>query len=317
MKLYPFIFILTFVILLLFLYMGDEKEGFKGAPAPPEKYLPCENGFEVDRRSTPWHPGGGAGVDVDGWCMKRGTDKWTSKKYGHKRPLNPAYKPPGKPAAPPPPGKPAAPPPPGKPAAPPPPGKPAGKPAAPPPPNNDPTDLPPPDKKCDPMPKRPTQSSSIIRSPERPDFIKASNINTTESDAQNANKEQSSNVYNSAIQSSIQNINGDIQYIQSLIDQINSKIPRTINDIVAGNISQTDDPKKAYITIRNEPYNIVDPFNPDRPSITTGKWIIDAVLPLGKKGDPGVQGPPGDPGPKGEPGAPGGRGRRGDWGSKP
>ena len=138
----------------------------------------------------------------------------------------------------------------------------------------------------------------------------------SELDAQNQNKENSFAIYTLSIGTSIQNINDEIGYVQSLIDQINSKLPRSIDDIVAGNISQSDNPKQCSINIRNQPYKIIDPINPNRGTINTGKWVIDAILPRGQKGEPGIQGPPGDKGDKGIPGEAGSSGRRGNWGSK-
>jgi hypothetical protein len=117
-----------------------------------------------------------------------------------------------------------------------------------------------------------------------------------------------------SLTSSINNIDNDISYIQRLINDINSKIPRTINDIVSGNVSQTDDPSLVSINIRNVPYQIVDPIKQDGSQVTIGKWYIDAVLPRGKKGQKGSKGLPGEKGDTGPPGDAGPKGRKGDWG---
>lgn len=144
-------------------------------------------------------------------------------------------------------------------------------------------------------------------------------VNTSsisKSDVQDKNKQNAYSLYNTSISTSIQNIDDDINYIQTFVDQINMQIPRTINDIVPGNVSQTDNPKQVSINIRNEPYTIIDPINPNRGEIKVGKWYIDAILPRGIKGDPGIQGPPGPIGDKGDPGDPGQQGPRGNWGTQ-
>jgi hypothetical protein len=102
-------------------------------------------------------------------------------------------------------------------------------------------------------------------------------------------------------------INQKINNIQTLIAQINSMVPGTIQDIIPGTISSTQDLTTVGINIVNQPYT-------DSCGNLLGKWVINAVLPQSVDGVQGPQGPKGLQGPPGPPGPPGIRGDRGPWG---
>jgi hypothetical protein len=98
-----------------------------------------------------------------------------------------------------------------------------------------------------------------------------------------------------------------INNIQTLIAQINSMVPGTIQDIIPGTISSTQDLNTVGINIVNQPYT-------DSCGNLLGKWVVNAVLPQSMDGVQGPQGPKGLQGPPGPPGPPGIRGDRGPWG---
>lgn len=102
-------------------------------------------------------------------------------------------------------------------------------------------------------------------------------------------------------------INQKINNIQTLIAQINSMVPGTIQDIIPGTITSTQDLTTVGINIVNQPYT-------DSCGNLLGKWVINAVLPQSVDGVQGPQGPKGLQGPPGPPGPPGIRGDRGPWG---
>lgn len=100
--------------------------------------------------------------------------------------------------------------------------------------------------------------------------------------------------------------------IQTLIDDINSKLPQDITYINTGSINHTSFENavagNASISIVNSP--ITDPIT----SKTVANWTINASLPLGPPGDRGLDGPQGPNGKQGQPGAKGEDGPRGPYG---
>jgi hypothetical protein len=100
--------------------------------------------------------------------------------------------------------------------------------------------------------------------------------------------------------------------IQSLIDDINSKLPQDITYINVGSINHTSFDNavagNASISIVNNP--TTDPIT----SKMVANWTINASLPLGPPGDRGLDGPQGPNGKQGQPGAKGEEGPRGPYG---
>lgn len=103
--------------------------------------------------------------------------------------------------------------------------------------------------------------------------------------------------------------------IQTLIDDINTKLPQDITYINVGSINHTSFENalagNSSINIVNTP--ITDPIT----SKTVANWTINASLPLGPPGERGLDGPQGPNGKQGSTGAAGGQGPRGPYGQPP
>lgn len=106
----------------------------------------------------------------------------------------------------------------------------------------------------------------------------------------------------------IQAINTEIAKIQGLIQQINSLLPGSINDIRPRNIVSTPNLANIGINIVNQPYA-------DACGNLLGCWFIDMTLPQSPDGNQGPVGPPGEAGPPGMEGPVGQQGPRGPWAS--
>ena len=103
--------------------------------------------------------------------------------------------------------------------------------------------------------------------------------------------------------------------IQTLIDDINSKLPQDITYINVGSINHTT---FENALARNSSINIVNtPITDPITSKTVAKWTINATLPLGPPGERGLDGPQGPNGKQGSTGAAGGQGPRGPYGQPP
>jgi len=133
-----------------------------------------------------------------------------------------------------------------------------------------------------------------------------------ERDAYNENKETTSNINTITSDRNLENVDAQISDCQSLIDEINSIIPRKIQDIHMGTVSQTDNLDDVKIEIGTNTEMSLDPItNNNAPSSI---WTINATLPRGKQGPPGIQGEKGETGDIGETGLTGSQGQQGPWG---
>lgn len=133
-----------------------------------------------------------------------------------------------------------------------------------------------------------------------------------ENAAYNDNKATTSTISTLSTEQSLANIDTQMTNCQNLINEINSVIPRRIQDIRMGTISQTDNLDSVNISIETQTEMTLDPItNQNGPSSV---WTINAVLPRGQQGPQGIQGPKGATGPVGETGQPGAKGQQGPWG---
>ena len=130
--------------------------------------------------------------------------------------------------------------------------------------------------------------------------------------AYNDNKANTGNITTMTNDRNLENVDAQISDCQKLIDEINSIIPRKIQDIKLGTVSQTDNLDDVKIQIGTITEMSLDPItNTNGPSSV---WTINAVLPRGKQGPPGIQGEKGETGDVGEPGQTGPQGQQGPWG---
>ena len=133
-----------------------------------------------------------------------------------------------------------------------------------------------------------------------------------ERSAYNENKETTGTINTLSTNRSLENIDSQITDCQTLINEINSVIPRKIQDIRMGTVSQTDNLEEVNVLITTETQMALDPItNENGPSSI---WTINAVLPRGKQGPQGIQGEKGETGDVGETGEQGQQGQQGPWG---
>lgn len=130
--------------------------------------------------------------------------------------------------------------------------------------------------------------------------------------AYNENKATTGDINALTNDRNLDNIDSQISNCQKLIDEINSIIPRKIQDIQMGSISQTDNLDDVKIEIGTTTVMALNPItNTNGPSSV---WTINAVLPRGKQGPSGIQGEKGETGDIGETGKTGTQGQQGPWG---
>ena len=133
-----------------------------------------------------------------------------------------------------------------------------------------------------------------------------------ERDAYNDNKATTGTINTLSTDRSLENVDSQITDCKKLIDEINSIIPRKIQDFRMGTVSQTDNLEEVKIIINAETEISLDPItNENGPS---GVWTIDAVLPRGQQGPQGIQGEKGETGEMGDTGEQGKPGQQGPWG---
>jgi len=133
-----------------------------------------------------------------------------------------------------------------------------------------------------------------------------------ESQSVNENKAITSNITSSTYNSKLTSITNQMNNCQSLINEINTMIPRSIENIQIGTVSQTDNLDDVGVNIQTSSTLQMDPItNLNAPSST---WTINWILPRGQPGEPGLQGPKGAAGPTGDVGADGKQGLQGPWG---
>jgi len=128
------------------------------------------------------------------------------------------------------------------------------------------------------------------------------------------NKLISSSIADATQQTALGNIQSLITQCESLIYNVNEKLPMTISDIIPGTIVTDSTLSNAKFIIDISNNSVPNPFDSSK-TMKVGKWIINAILPTGQPGPVGPVGPEGPPGDMGEPGDVGGIGPRGPWGT--
>ena len=142
----------------------------------------------------------------------------------------------------------------------------------------------------------------------------ASQPATNETQSVSENKATTSLITESTYNSKLTNISNQIDSCQSMMNEINSMLPRTINDIQPGTISQTDNLDNVNIDIQTSTTMTMNPVT--KKNTPSGQWTINMILPRGKNGEQGIQGIKGAKGETGEMGIQGKRGLQGPWGSE-
>jgi len=133
-----------------------------------------------------------------------------------------------------------------------------------------------------------------------------------ERDAYNDNKDTTGKINSISSDRNLENIDTKINNCQKLIDEINAVLPRKIEDIQIGRVSQTENLEDVNIDINTQTQMTLDPItNQNTPSSI---WTINAILPRGKQGPSGIQGQKGESGMIGDTGKPGKQGQQGPWG---
>ena len=129
----------------------------------------------------------------------------------------------------------------------------------------------------------------------------------------NASKLTSSKTYLSIGDGQLNAIDSEIESCMNLINDINQRIPYKIQDIIIGEVSQSENEAEVGINIES---SITDKnINPiTNESMETAVWTLSVVLPKGRKGIIGDKGPKGDQGESGEQGPIGEQGQQGPWG---
>ncbi len=126
------------------------------------------------------------------------------------------------------------------------------------------------------------------------------------------NKAITSNISSTTYNSKLTSLTNQINECQSLNNQINTMVPRSIENIQVGTVSQTDNLDEVGVSIQTSSTMQTDPItNQPAPSST---WTINWILPRGQEGEQGIQGPKGPMGPDGDVGPDGKQGLQGPWG---
>ena len=136
---------------------------------------------------------------------------------------------------------------------------------------------------------------------------------TDEGDAYMDNKATTGEITDKTTDSKLRDVESQINECRTIIQDINRVLPRSLNNITIGEVTQTDDINKIGISIEQsidtETLNTIT--NEKEPS---AKWVINAILPRGQKGLPGLKGEKGPPGDIGIIGKDGKQGEQGPWG---
>ena len=136
---------------------------------------------------------------------------------------------------------------------------------------------------------------------------------TDEGDAYMDNKATTGEITDNTTDSKLRDIESQINECRTIIQEINRVLPRSLNNITIGEVTQTDDINKIGISIEQsidtETLNTIT--NKKEPS---AKWVINAILPRGQKGPHGLKGEKGPPGDIGIIGKDGIQGEQGPWG---
>lgn len=129
-----------------------------------------------------------------------------------------------------------------------------------------------------------------------------------------ANRATTKKIASTTYNSKLNDITTQINNCKSLIDEINSIIPRNIDNIKIGNVSQTTDLDAVNVTIDTRSVLQYDPVTKE--NAPTSEWTLNWILPMGKQGPTGIQGPIGPTGKEGKDGSVGARGLQGPWGKE-
>lgn len=135
----------------------------------------------------------------------------------------------------------------------------------------------------------------------------------SEGDQTIANKNISSDINQITFDAQLQDIQSKINMCNNLVEDINAKIPVSIDNITINSVSQTPNVNDVGITINTGTVDTISSIT--NLPIKTGKWSLDIVLPEGKPGAPGIQGIQGPTGSQGETGEQGETGPQGKWGA--
>jgi hypothetical protein len=136
---------------------------------------------------------------------------------------------------------------------------------------------------------------------------------TDEGDAYMDNKATTGEITDNTTDSKLRDVESQINECRTIIQDINRVLPRNLNNITIGEVTQTDDINKIGISIEQsidtETLNTIT--NKKEPS---AKWLINAILPRGQKGPRGMKGEKGAYGNLGIIGKDGIQGEQGPWG---
>jgi hypothetical protein len=135
---------------------------------------------------------------------------------------------------------------------------------------------------------------------------------TNESQSVSENKQTTTDIAEKTYNGKLANVTNQMNISQTLINELNSMIPRSIDNIQIGNVSQTDTLDDVNIDIQSTTALEMDPITKKNEPFST--WTINFVLPRGKQGSPGIQGPKGQTGKTGDDGENGKPGLQGPWG---
>jgi len=135
---------------------------------------------------------------------------------------------------------------------------------------------------------------------------------TNESQSVSENIETTSNIFQTTYDGKLANITNQMNTCQLMLDELNSTIPRSIDNIVIGNVSQTDNLDEVNVDIQSKATLSIDPISGK--NVPSSRWTMNFVLPRGRRGQQGVQGPKGNKGPDGDDGENGKTGLQGPWG---
>jgi len=135
---------------------------------------------------------------------------------------------------------------------------------------------------------------------------------TNESQSVSENKQTTTDITEKTYNGKLANVTNQMNTCQLMLDELNSTIPRSIDNIVIGNVSQTDNLDEVNVDIQSKATLSIDPISGK--NAPSSIWTMNFVLPRGKRGQQGVQGSKGPIGKTGDSGENGKTGLQGPWG---
>ena len=136
---------------------------------------------------------------------------------------------------------------------------------------------------------------------------------TDEGDAYMDNKGIAGDLINSTTDEKLKSVESQIKACRDIIQNINRVLPRSLNNITIGEVTQTENLDNVGISIEQSIVpDVLNTITNERED--SAKWIINAVLPRGQKGPRGMKGEKGRQGDMGIMGNEGKQGRQGPWG---